>query len=75
MLYFMAMNTNLHSRSLPRTPVFVVEPDEDQAQANQAALTTLQKWQVEGDAQEQAETFTFLQQVLDEDRLSDCPLF
>lgn len=62
-------------RSLPMTPAFFVEPDEIQARANQPALALLQRWQVEGDAQEQAETFTYLQQALDKDRLSDRPLF
>lgn len=62
-------------RSVPRTPRFFVEPDEDQAKANQVALTRLQSWQTEGDAQEQAETFAYLRRTLNEDRLSERPLF
>jgi hypothetical protein len=37
---------------------------------NTAVLALLDKWETEGDEQEQTETWEFLQQALDEDRLS-----
>ena len=37
---------------------------------NTAMLNLLDKWETEGDEQEQTETWEFLQQALDEDRLS-----
>lgn len=42
---------------------------------NQAALALLRCWREEGDEAEQRETWEFLQQALDEDRLSNRPLF
>ena len=42
---------------------------------NQAALDLLRSWREDGDEDEQRETWEFLQQALDEDRLSDRPLF
>ncbi len=43
---------------------------------NNAVLALLDKWEMEGDEQEQTETWEFLQQALDEDRLSSHrPLF
>jgi hypothetical protein len=42
---------------------------------NQAAIDLLRSWREAGDEQEQQETWEFLQQALDEDRLSDRPLF
>jgi hypothetical protein len=43
---------------------------------NTAVLALLDKWETEGDEQEQTETWEFLQQALDEDRLSSHrPLF
>ena len=42
---------------------------------NQAALDLLRSWREEGNEEEQRETWEFLQQALDEDRLSDRPLF
>jgi hypothetical protein len=42
---------------------------------NQAAIELLRSWREEGDEQEQRETWEFLQKALDEDRLSDRPLF
>lgn len=42
---------------------------------NQAALDLLRSWREEGNEDEQRETWEFLQQALDEDRLSDRPLF
>jgi hypothetical protein len=52
----------------------VVEGTEAQRQKNQAALQLLQAWRTEN-AQEQAETWTIIQAALEEDRLSDRPLF
>jgi hypothetical protein len=40
------------------------------AERNTAVLALLDKWETEGDEQEQTETWEFLQQALDEDRLS-----
>jgi hypothetical protein len=40
------------------------------ASRNAATLALLDKWETEGDEQEQTETWEFLQQALDEDRLS-----
>ncbi len=46
------------------------------AEKNAAVLALLDKWETEGDEQEQTETWEFLQQALDEDRLSSHrPLF
>ena len=41
----------------------------------QALTDLLQSWEDEGDEQEQKETWAFLQQALDRDRLSDRALF
>ena len=41
----------------------------------QALTNLLQSWDDEGDEQEQKETWAFLQQALDRDRLSDRALF
>ena len=48
---------------------------EEQRQRNQAAIELLRKWVEEGDEEEQRETFEYLQKALDEDRLSNRPLF
>lgn len=40
------------------------------ARHNAAILALLDKWESEGDEREQTETWEFLQQALDEDRLS-----
>jgi|GEM_PF-581015 len=48
---------------------------EEQRQINQALLEWYTKWVEEGDEAEQRETFEHLQKVLDEDRLSNRPLF
>jgi hypothetical protein len=46
------------------------------ASRNAAVLALLDKWETEGDEQEQTETWEFLQRALDEDRLSSHrPLF
>lgn len=48
---------------------------EEQLQINQALIEWLDKWVEEGDEEEQRETFEYLQKALDEDRLSNRPLF
>jgi hypothetical protein len=40
----------------------------------QALAQLLQSWEAEGDEQDQIETWEFLRQALDQDRLSDRPL-
>jgi hypothetical protein len=58
-----------------QTPsVVAVEGTEAQRLKNQAALQLLQTWST-GDAQEQAETWSVIKAALEEDRLSDRPLF
>lgn len=54
--------------------VIAVEGTEEQHLKNQAALQLLQTWRTE-DVQEQTETWTVIQAALEEDRLSDRPLF
>jgi membrane peptidoglycan carboxypeptidase len=52
--------------------------DEDfqhKAARQQALSELLQSWEEEGDEQEQNETLQFIQQALNEDRLSNRPLF
>ncbi|MEG3832851.1 MULTISPECIES: hypothetical protein [unclassified Microcoleus] len=62
-----------NSNTLPLVPQ---RTKEEQMQRNLAAIEWLQKWREEGDAEEQTETFEYLQKVLDEDRLSsNRPLF
>lgn len=56
-------------------PKLLIEPNPAQVAANQAAIALLRSWWDEGDEQEQRETLAYLQQVLDEDRFSDRPLF
>ncbi len=46
----------------------------EQVQKNLAAIKLLESW-YEEDAQEQCETWEYLKQALDEDRLSDRKLF
>lgn len=41
----------------------------------QALANLLQSWEDEGETQDQQETWAFLQQALDQDRLSHRPLF
>jgi len=48
------------------------EEVDEQIEKNQAAIRLLQSW---FDEQEQRETLSLLQVALDEDRLSDRPLF
>ncbi|OLE36776.1 MAG: hypothetical protein AUI36_26810 [Cyanobacteria bacterium 13_1_40CM_2_61_4] len=54
--------------------VIAVEGTEEQRLKNQAALKLLRTWRTE-DAQEQTETWTVIKAALEEDRLSDRPLF
>lgn len=56
------------------SPVLPSRTKEEQMQRNLAAIEWLKKWREEGDAEEQTETFEYLQKVLDEDRLSSKPL-
>jgi predicted DNA-binding antitoxin AbrB/MazE fold protein len=53
----------------------ILETDIPEPPVNQAALDLLRSWREDGDEQEQKETWEFLQQSLDADRLSDRPLF
>ncbi|TWH54263.1 hypothetical protein [Dulcicalothrix desertica] len=46
-----------------------------QAARQQALSDLLQSWEEEGDEQEQKETWEFLKQALNKDRLSNRPLF
>lgn len=52
-----------------------IEPDTEQAAANQTALALLHTLDEIDDEREQRQTWTYLQQALDEDRLSNRPLF
>jgi hypothetical protein len=56
------------------TPVIDIEGTETQRLKNQAALQLLQAWRTD-DAQEQAETWMVIKEVLEADRLSDRSLF
>ncbi len=47
----------------------------EKIERNQAVIELLRQWREEGDEQEQTETAEYLRQVLDEDRLSNRPLF
>lgn len=52
------------------------EWDDDLNQRNQAAIRLLRSWRSEGaDAAEQKAAWNYLKTALDEDRLSDRPLF
>jgi len=48
---------------------------EERIQRNQAAIELLRLWREEDDEQEQKETAEYLEQVIDEDRMSNRPLF
>jgi hypothetical protein len=48
---------------------------EQRVQQRQAVSELLESWQNEDDAQDHEETWEFLQTALDQDRLSDRPLF
>jgi len=47
----------------------------EQIKKNQAAIELLRSWREYGDEQEQTETWEYLRQALNEDRLSNRPLF
>lgn len=49
--------------------------EAERIQKNQAVIELLNSWEEEGDEIEQTETWEFLRQALDEDRLSNRPLF
>ncbi len=51
------------------------ENSQQKAARQQALSELLQSWEEEGDEQEQKETLEFLQQALNQDRLSNRPLF
>lgn len=48
---------------------------EERIQRNQGAIELLRSWREEDDEQEQKETAEYLEQVIDEDRMSNRPLF
>lgn len=48
---------------------------EERIKRNQAVIDLINSWIEEGDEQEQTETAEYLERVLDEDRLSNRPLF
>jgi len=48
---------------------------DERIQKNQGAIELLRSWEEEGDEQEQTETWEYLRKALDEDRLSNRPLF
>ena len=48
---------------------------EERIQRNQGAIELLRLWREEDDEQEQKETAEYLEQVIDEDRMSNRPLF
>jgi len=49
--------------------------EAEQMQKNQFLIEWYRKWAEEGDEEEQRETLEYLQKALDEDRLSNRPLF
>lgn len=48
---------------------------EERIQRNQGAIELLRSWREEDDEQEQKETAEYLEQVMNEDRMSNRPLF
>lgn len=61
-------------QTIPSTPPSVV--DAEQARKNQAAIDLLDSWLDDTeDASEHQQAWDFLKTALDEDRLSDRPLF
>lgn len=67
---------------LPKAPTAPVESvditklsKEERIKRNQGAIDLINSWVEEGDEQEQTETAEFLLKALDEDRLSNRPLF
>lgn len=60
-------------QKIPATPLVV---DVEQAKKNQAAIDLLDSWLDDAeDASEHQQAWDFLKNALDEDRLSDRPLF
>ncbi len=59
----------------PMETVVTEMSQAERMQRNQAAIELLRSWEEEGDEQEQTETWEYLRRVLDEDRLSNRPLF
>lgn len=62
--------TEEEQMQIKSSAVLPARTEEEQMQRNLAAIEWLRKWREEGDAEEQTETFEYLQKVLDEDRLS-----
>lgn len=61
-------------QNIPSAPLTIV--NAEQAQKNQAAIDLLDSWLDDNeDAAEHQQTWDFLKTALDEDRLSDRPLF
>ncbi len=58
----------------PNEPPVHTEEMAEQIEKNLAAIRLLQSW-LDDDEQEQRETLSLLRVALDEDRLSDRPLF
>jgi len=56
----------------PSTPTVI---NAEQARKNQAAIDLMNSWIENDDAAEHKEALDFLEKALDEDRLSDRPLF
>lgn len=54
--------------------IIAIEGTEAQSLKNQAAIALLKAWRTE-DPQEHCETWTMVKAALEEDRLSDRPLF
>ncbi len=48
---------------------------QEQIKRNQVVIELLRSWEEEGDEEEQTETWEYLRTALDEDRLSNRPLF
>jgi hypothetical protein len=71
----------IYSRSFPSIPVMPAHQSTPldlhplNSENNQALLELVESWQEEGDEQEQTETWNYLRQALDENRLSNRPLF
>lgn len=59
----------------PMETVVTEMSQAERMQRNQGAIELLRSWEEEGDEQEQTETWEYLRRVLDEDRLSNRPLF
>lgn len=71
----MKHDLNLSNLSVSNAHILPKRTQEEQHDINQALIEWYRKWAEEGDEEEQRETFEYLQKVLDEDRLSNRPLF